>query len=70
MFGSFSATVLCMLSPTSSTKQFKLWPEYDDDDATKMSKGLEQLLHKGRLRELGVFSLEKAQGDLAVYTNT
>lgn len=60
LFFFFSATVLCMLSPMSSTKQSKLWPEYDDDDdATKISKGLEQLLHEGRLRVLGVFSLEK-----------
>lgn len=69
LFFFFSATVLCMLNPMSSTKQSKLWPEYDDDDdATKMSKGLEQ--HEGRLRVLGVFSLEKAQGDLAMYINT
>lgn len=58
LFGFFSATVLTMLRHVSSRKQLKLWTEYDDD-ATKMSKGLEQLLHYGRLRELGVFSLEK-----------
>lgn len=59
LFGYFSATLLSVLSPMSSTKQLKLWPGYDDDDATKMTKGLEQLLHEGRLRELGVFSQEK-----------
>lgn len=60
LFGfSFPDTVLNMLIPMSSTKQLKLWPEYDDNDATKMSKELEQLLYEGRLRELAVFSLEE-----------
>lgn len=50
-----------MLSSQFSSKQLKLWPEYDND-VMKMVKGLEHLFNEERLRELGVFSLEKMQG--------